>query len=63
MKYRDYSLGAGLDEVWEPTSVGLNLTKTDFRQRLGREFVSDAKLDEVDAAVQAAVADWRDIVA
>jgi hypothetical protein len=25
--------------------------------------VSDAKLDEVDAAVQAAVADWRDIVA
>ena len=63
MKYRDYSLGAGLDELWEPGIVGLNLTKADFRQRLGREFVSDAKLDEVDGAIRAAIADWRDIVA
>lgn len=63
MKYRDYSLGAGLDEVWEPASVGLDMTQVDFRPRLGREFVSEAKLDEVDAAVRAAVADWRAIVA
>ena len=62
MKYRDYSLGAALERVWEPTPVALNLTKSDLRSRLDREFVTDAKLDEVDMAVRAAVADWRDIV-
>lgn len=59
MKYRDYSLGAGLDQLWEPAVVGLDLTKSDVRSRLAREYVSDAKLDEVDAAMKAAVADWR----
>lgn len=63
MKYRDYSLGADLDDVWEPTFVGLDMSRSDFRSRLRREYVADSKLDEVDEAVLAAVNHWRAIVA
>lgn len=63
MKYRDYSLGAGLEKLWEPSPVALNLSPVDFRSRLDREVVADSKLDEVDAAVRSAVADWRTGVA
>ncbi|GAA2986456.1 hypothetical protein JOD63_002273 [Microbacterium terrae] len=59
MKYRDYSEGAALERNWEPVPMALNLGKADLRSRLEREYVSDTKLDEVEAAVRAAVADWR----
>lgn len=62
MKYRDYSLGAALDDVWGPKPVPLNLTQIDLRSRLAREFVTESKLDEVDAALMSAVTDWRDAV-
>ena len=59
MKYRDYALGAGLESVWEPEVVGLDLTRESLRSRLAREYVSDEKLDEVGAAVRAGIADYR----
>ncbi|MFH8252160.1 polysaccharide pyruvyl transferase family protein [Microbacterium sp. B2969] len=63
MKYRDYSLGASTEEMWEPTAVALDMSSIDFRSRLAREFVSEAKLDEVDSALRSAVADWHDTAA
>lgn len=57
MKYRDYSLGAGLDDVWEPEYVHMNLTKESWRTRLGLARISDDKLDEVSAAIRGAIED------
>ncbi len=63
MKYRDYSLGAALDHVWEPSTIGMDMTRDNLRARLERALVSDEKLDEVQTALASAVASWRDIVA
>lgn len=57
MKYRDYSLGAGLDELWEPEFVRLDLRTQSWRTRLRHARVSDDKLDEVAAALRGAVHD------
>jgi len=63
MKYRDYSLGAGLERLWEPQQLILDLRNVDLRSMLDTEYVAEEKLDEVEAAIKNAVADWRDIVA
>jgi len=55
MKYRDYSLGIGLDEVWEPEAVAIDLTQVDWSQRLRTAKISDAKLDEIETQLNAAV--------
>ncbi|BDZ42883.1 hypothetical protein GCM10025865_21820 [Paraoerskovia sediminicola] len=59
IKYRDYALGAGLDQVHEPVPVprDLRLLATDSMVSLER--VSDAKLDEVELAVADAVAAYH----
>jgi hypothetical protein len=51
IKYRDYSLGAGLDRVWQPQAADLDLTRVDWMSRLQVETVSDQKLDEIEAAL------------
>lgn len=56
VKYRDYSLGAGLASVHEPAVVPMDLRREDLRGRLSDERISDEKLDEIDDAVRAAVA-------
>jgi hypothetical protein len=56
MKYRDYSLGIGLDSVWEPELVPLNVSQLDWAARLRTEKIAEAKLDEIEAAVAAGVA-------
>lgn len=61
MKYRDYSLGMGLDSVWEPQIVPLNLSHLDWADRLRAEKISDEKLDEIEAAVAAGVAAYLDL--
>lgn len=63
MKYRDYSLGIGLDSVWEPQLVPLNVTDINWADRLRAEKISDAKLDEIEAAVTAGVAAYLEIIA
>lgn len=55
MKYRDYSLGAELSAVWEPEIVPLDLRTVSWRSRLGREYVSEAKLDEIAVALEGAI--------
>lgn len=55
IKYRDYSKGAGLEEIWEPVGVDLNLRRTNFDDLIRTVKVSEAKLDEVQAAVAAGV--------
>jgi hypothetical protein len=58
IKYRDYSLGAGLSEIWEPVPVDLNLRRTDFDDLIRQERVSTAKLDEIEEAVASGIAEY-----
>ena len=60
MKYRDYSLGAGLDTVWEPQFVPLRLAGIDWGARLRTEKIGEDKLDEIEAALTTAVAESLD---
>src|SRR5699024_2823345 len=53
VKYRDYSLGAGLELVHEPVPVPLDLRRVDLRGLLTTEQVSQSKLDEIEAALTA----------
>jgi hypothetical protein len=57
MKYRDYSLGAGLTQVYEPQAVSLDLRRFDLG-RVSDERVSEAKMDEVEEAVRRGVEDY-----
>jgi hypothetical protein len=50
MKYRDYSLGAGLAEV-NPVAIGHDLKKIDLDNIITDYKVSEAKMNEVEAAV------------
>ena len=50
MKYRDYSLGAGLAEV-NPVAIGHDLKKIDLDNITTDYKVSEAKMNEVEAAV------------
>jgi hypothetical protein len=59
VKYRDYSLGAGLAEVWEPEPVDLDMTGLDWAARLRTEKVADQKLDEVEAALAVGVREYE----
>ncbi|HKC28486.1 MAG TPA: polysaccharide pyruvyl transferase family protein, partial [Jatrophihabitans sp.] len=58
MPYRDYSLGADLDEVWTPEPVELDLRTIDWRSRLRSCVVAGAKLDEIEAAVLRGVKEY-----
>jgi hypothetical protein len=51
----------GLDSVWEPQIVPLNLSHLDWADRLRAEKISDEKLDEIEAAVAAGVAAYLDL--
>lgn len=55
VKYRDYSLGAGLEVVHEPATVGIDLRRENLRGRLTMNKISDEKLDEIETAVRTAV--------
>jgi hypothetical protein len=57
IKYKDYSLGAGLSQVYEPRAVSLDLRRFDLGQ-VSDERVSDAKMDEVEDAVRRGVEDY-----
>ena len=60
MKYRDYCLGVGLESVWEPEIVPLNLRQIGWADRLRAEKISDEKLDEIEAAITAGVTGYLD---
>jgi hypothetical protein len=50
IKYGDYAQGVGLDSI-NPIAVGLDFQKVDFENLTTDHKVSDAKLDEVEAAI------------
>ncbi|WP_203655653.1 polysaccharide pyruvyl transferase family protein [Demequina activiva] len=52
IKYEDYSRGAGLQRVYEPINVPIDLREVDLRGMAIEEKVSDAKLDEIEAAMR-----------
>jgi hypothetical protein len=56
VKYGDYSRGVGLTTVHEPAIVGFDLRVPRLDDLLVQEQISDAKLDEIEAAVRAGVA-------
>lgn len=51
IKYRDYSLGAGLSDVYEPGSVSLDLRRVNVESLITKEQISPCKLDEIEQAV------------
>jgi hypothetical protein len=50
IKYGDYAQGVGLDSI-SPIAVGLDFEKVDFENLTTDHKISDAKLDEVEAAI------------
>lgn len=60
IKYRDYAEGVGLTETWEPTSIGLDLRRTNTDDLIRRERVGDAKLDEIEQALARGIAEYLD---
>ena len=54
IKYGDYSLGAGLEPL-DPIAIDPDLTKVDFSSITHNFRVSDAKVDEVEAAIKAGI--------
>ncbi len=56
IKYRDYSEGIGLADVWNPVAVDLNLRRTSWDDLIRTEQVSSAKLDELEQAISDGVA-------
>ncbi len=63
IKYEDYALGAGLDTVNTPQTVGFDLRGASLRDRLTEVRVSEEKLDEIDDAVRAAIDSYLDTAA
>jgi len=59
IKYEDYSRGAGLSRVFNPEPVGLVLDADSLRAGLFSERVSEAKLDEIEAAVKKGISLYR----
>jgi len=53
-QYGDYSSGAGLEPL-DPISINPDLTKVDFSSIMHDFKVSDAKVDEVEAAIKAGI--------
>ncbi|SDR90953.1 Polysaccharide pyruvyl transferase [Nocardioides scoriae] len=60
IKYDDYARGAGLTERWDPVVVDLDLRRTRLDDLLREVRISDAKLDEVEAAVAAGIAAYQE---
>jgi hypothetical protein len=58
-KYEDYSMGAGLQDLWEPEAVGLDLGLINWADRLRVEIVPGAKLDEIEAAIARSVKEYH----
>ena len=52
VKYRDYSLGVGLQNVHEPSSISVDLRREGLRDRLVLEKISEDKLNEIESAVR-----------
>lgn len=51
VKYRDYSLGVGLDNVHEPEPISVDLRRERLWDRLVLEKIPEDKLDEIESAV------------
>ncbi|MET3961486.1 hypothetical protein ABIE44_001420 [Marmoricola sp. OAE513] len=58
IKYRDYALGAGLTEPWDPVPVDLDLRRTSWRDLVRTERITDAKLDEIQDALSRGIAEY-----
>ena len=58
MRYRDYAVGAGLEDSWQPEPVDLDLRRVNWSQRLRTAALSAAKLDEIEAAVARGVKEF-----
>ena len=58
VKYRDYSLGAGLDDVWEPEPIGLNVASIEWDGRLRTARVPEGTLDGIEKAIAAGIATY-----
>lgn len=51
VKYADYSRGAGLEQVWEPHVVDLDLRKTPWEDLMRVERIADGVLNDVEHAL------------
>jgi hypothetical protein len=58
IKYKDYSLGAGLENVYEPIVVPSDLRRVSFESILSKEKISETKLDEIEEAVKLAISTY-----
>lgn len=55
IKYKDYSLGAGLDTVYEPVTVYSDLRRIDLESMVAKEKISETKMDEIEQAVMSGI--------
>jgi hypothetical protein len=59
LEYRDYALGAGLDETVEPVVVDIDLTGESWSERTKLITVSSDKIDEIQDAMRRALKEYE----
>lgn len=63
IKYRDYSLGAGLETVYEPVVVYSDLRRLNLESMVSKEKISESKLDEIEHAVLSGISTYFSMAA
>ncbi len=58
IKYKDYSLGAGLETVYEPVTVYSDLRRLNLESMISKEKISESKLDEIEQAVTSGISTY-----
>lgn len=63
IKYRDYSLGAGLETVYEPVVVYSDLRRLNLESMVSKEKISESKMDEIEQAVLSGISTYFSMAA
>lgn len=63
IKYRDYSLGADLENVHEPVVVYSDLRRINLESMVSKEQIRESKLDEIEQAVKSGISTYLSMTA
>jgi Polysaccharide pyruvyl transferase len=58
IKYQDYALGIGLEAVYDPIPVSMDLRRINFESMLSKEKITENKLDEIEQAIGSGIATY-----
>jgi Polysaccharide pyruvyl transferase len=61
IKYKDYSLGVGLETVYEPDIVYPDLRRLNLESMISKEKILESKLDEIEQAVTSGISTYLSV--